>query len=343
MGVGVGLALASAIAFGVTIPVIGWAGTGVSAYVTAALLYAGASIVSVALKPFVRESGRSFNRASVPALLVMALAGAALAPTLFAWGIQRVGPVVGGLLLNLEAVWTALLARIVFKEHLGGRAGIALVLMVAGGALLAVQGGDAAFFTPLGALAVAGATLAWAIDNSASRRLAELRPLTVVALKGALGVAITLSLGLVVGDPAPKGWQVVALLLVGASGYGASLRLYILAQRKIGAARTASMFAIAPFVGASLGLLTGSAQLGWSTLVAAVLFAAGVALHVAERHAHLHHHEPIEHEHAHRHDDGHHGHVHGEPVAGEHSHLHLHESLDHAHEHGLDVHHGHAH
>ena len=36
-------------------------------------------------------------------VLIMALAGPAIEPTLLAWGIQRTGPVTGGLPLNLEA------------------------------------------------------------------------------------------------------------------------------------------------------------------------------------------------------------------------------------------------
>ena len=340
---GVCLALGAALAFGVTIPVLGWAGQGVGPYSTAALLYFGASAAATAMRLAVRESGAPLTRRSVPALLVMVISGSAVAPTLFAWGLQRTGPVAGGLLLNLEAGCTAVLARLVFHEHLGRRAGAALALLGAGGCLLAAQGQGDFGFNLLGALAVAGATVAWAIDNTASRRLAELRPLTVVAAKGALGAAITLSLALVMGDHLPQPWQVVALLSAGATGYGVSLRLYLLAQRKIGSARTASVFALAPFIGAALGLAVGSREVQWRTVVAAALFVVGVVLHLAERHSHQHHHQPIEHEHAHLHDDGHHAHAHSQPVVEEHSHRHQHGPLEHAHEHGSDVHHGHTH
>ncbi len=149
--------------------------------------------------------------------------------------------------------------------------------------------------------------------------------------------------GLAFGEAPPRAWQLVVLGAAGATGYGASLRLYLLAQRKIGAARTASLFALAPFIGAALGLVLVPAQLGWSTGAAAVLFAAGVALHLSERHGHRHRHESVEHQHPHRHDDGHHAHGHPEPVSGEHTHLHRHETLDHSHEHGPDAHHAHSH
>jgi drug/metabolite transporter (DMT)-like permease len=262
---------------------------------------------------------------------------------LLAWGLQRTGPVTGGLLLNLEAVWTVVLARIIFGEFLGRRVVAALGLMTAGGALLSVAGHDGAGWSVVGVVAVLGATVAWAVDNTASRRLAELRPLTVVAAKGALGATLTLSLAVAGGESAPQAWRAGVLLLAGATGYGLSLRLYLLAQRRIGSARTASVFALAPFIGAAIGVAVVPTHLTWFTGAAALLFALGVLLHLSERHAHAHHHEATTHEHADRHDDGHHTHAHQVPGESEHSHPHQHQPTEHAHEHGEDVHHGHAH
>ncbi len=340
---GVLLALASATAFGLTLPVLAWAGAGVGAATTAALLYLGASLASLAQKPFVEDAGAPLTRAAWPALLVMSLAGAAVAPTLLAWGLQRTGPVTGGLLLNLEAVWTAALAALMFHEQLGRRVLAALGLMTAGGVVLSLRDDGGLGWNSLGALAVVGATAAWALDNTASRRLADLRVLTVVATKGALGAVLTIGLALARGERRPEAWKVAALLAAGATGYGFSLRLYVLAQRRVGAARTASIFSLAPFIGAALGLLVVPTALGWPHLVSAALFTAGVALHVFERHAHPHHHHATEHEHPHRHDDGHHEHGHEPPFVGEHSHWHAHHDLEHSHEHADDLHHGHSH
>lgn len=339
---GVALAFASAVAFGLTIPVLGWAGAGVGAFTSAALLYLGASAAALLQQRVVDDAGAPLTKRAWGPLLVTALAGAALAPTLFAWGVQRAGPVTSGLLLNLEAVWTVVLARVFFREHLGRRVLLALGLMTCGGVLAALRPGELEV-NVLGVLAVLGATLGWAADNTASRRLAEMKPLTVVAAKGALGVLVTLSLSRVFGEPLPEAWRAGVLLLAGATGYGLSLRLYLLAQRRIGSARTASVFAVAPFLGAALGLVVTPEVASWQLGAAAVLFALGVVLHAFERHAHAHRHTPTEHEHAHRHDDGHHEHVHEFPVHGEHSHPHAHAFVEHSHEHADDVHHDHTH
>jgi drug/metabolite transporter (DMT)-like permease len=191
-------------------------------------------------------------------------------------------------------------------------------------------------------LAIAGATLGWALDNTLSRALAEHDPVVVVAGKGALGALLTAAVAFAVGAPRPdKMGPVLVLCLCGATGYGLSLRLYLLAQRHIGAARTASIFALAPFIGAALGwVLQQTWPTPWS-LLAAACFGLGVFLHATERHRHPHAHPRLEHEHPHRHDDGHHEHLHDPPFTGEHSHPHRHEPVEHEHDHLPDAHHEH--
>jgi len=195
----------------------------------------------------------------------------------------------------------------------------------------------------LGLLAVMLATAAWGVDNSLSRGLSQRDPGQVVMFKGLLGAATTALLAVAFGEPLPGPWPALALLVVGATGYGLSLRLYLLAQRAFGAARTGSVFAFAPFVGALLAVALGERSGSAWMLVAAVLMATGIVLHLAERHAHEHEHEGLQHEHAHSHDDGHHTHSHDPMPAGTHSHLHSHEPMRHAHPHVPDEHHAHRH
>ncbi len=123
-------------------------------------------------------------------------------------------------------------------------------------------------------------------------------------------------------------------------GFGFSLRLYLKAQRRLGAARTASVFALAPFVGALVATALGE-PLSPMLFVAALLMGIGVWLHATEHHGHFHQHEPMRHEHAHRHDDGHHVHTHDPMPDGEHSHVHEHGPHAHAHDHAEDLHHRH--
>src|SRR4051794_17972779 len=103
---GVVLALVAALAFGATTPIIVWAGRGVGPLGTAALLYAGAALVTAALRAAARAPGPRLGRRDLARVVGVAIAGAAVAPVLLAWGLQRAGATVGSLLLNLEAVFT---------------------------------------------------------------------------------------------------------------------------------------------------------------------------------------------------------------------------------------------
>jgi hypothetical protein len=155
-------------------------------------------------------------------------------------------------------------------------------------------------------------------------------------------VLLSTSTAFALGETWPPLAACSGLALVGATGYGLSLRLYLRAQRELGVGRTGSVFASAPFWGAALAWVLGEPG-GALTVVAAVLMIAGLVLHLTEHHSHAHIHEPLEHEHPHTHDDGHHDHVHEPLPAGAHTHRHRHARTAHDHPHVPDLHHEHGH
>lgn len=340
---GVSLAAVSAISFGITTPLVARAGHGLKPFETAALLYAGATAAALGASFVYTQSGRPLSRQSVPWLLLVGALGGALAPSLFTWGLARTSPTTSSLALNLEAVFTVVLARIAFGEPIGRRVWAAVSIMALGGALVSADAAREASSSVWGLAAVIAATAVWAADNAFTRPLSEEKPLHVVAAKSALGGSVTGLLAWACHEPSPELAQAAALLACGAVGYGLSLHFYLLAQRSIGAARTGSIFAMGPFVGAALAWALGDRSAGWLAVAGAAAFVAGVYLHVTERHGHLHCHPEQEHEHAHRHDEGHHTHEHNPPVVGEHTHAHTHESIEHSHEHAPDIHHSHDH
>ena len=339
------LALLAAALFGISTPLVQRFGVGLGAFSTAALLYAGAAVAGAVSRQRIEREARVL-RSDLPRLLAMAGFGAVIGPVALAWGLQHTSGTSASLMLTLEALFTALLAWRMYRETLDGRVWAAMALLLAGGMLLVLDQGLRA--EPSGArlwglLAVLLATAAWGVDNTLSRALAERDPGQVVLLKAALGAAATTLLAIAVGEPLPSPGAALALLAVGASGYGLSLRFYLLAQRAFGAARTGSVFAFAPFIGAALALALGDRSASAMMAVGSALMLAGVVLHLAESHGHAHSHEALDHEHAHRHDDGHHSHAHVPMPAGAHSHPHQHEPLRHAHPHVPDAHHGHRH
>lgn len=339
-------ALLAATLFGLSTPLVQRFGQSLGAFSTAALLYAGAAFVALWMRQPV-ELEAKLKRADLPRLLAMAGFGAVIGPVALAWGLQRTSGTSASLMLTLEALFTVVLAWRLYGESMDKRVATAMLLLLAGGMALVADQGLAGNTQLMGLLAVLAATAAWGLDNTLSRGVADRDPAQVVIVKSALGASASTVLAVLFGESAPTLTSALALITVGAIGYGLSLRFYLLAQRAFGAARTGSVFAFAPFIGAMGAFAFGDRSMGWIMLVAGVLMLAGVALHLMESHGHLHTHEVLEHEHAHSHDpknaDGHHLHTHDVLPTGPHSHPHSHEPLQHTHPHVPDAHHGHAH
>ncbi len=336
------LSLGAAVLFGISTPLIQRWGVSIGPFATAALLYAGAAMAGALFRKRNDREARVL-RGDFPRLIAMAAAGAVVGPVALVWGLQRTSATSASLMLTLEALFTATLAWCFYRETMDRRVRAAMLLLVAGSIVLMLDQSRDAGAHLLGLLAVLAATAAWGFDNTLSRALAERDPARVVAAKASLGALATSLLAVLFGERLPPVPSALLLLTVGATGYGLSLRLYLLAQRAFGAARTASVFAFAPFIGATLAVGLGDRSPGWMTAAGGALMLAGVLLHIAESHIHEHAHDAIEHEHAHRHDDGHHQHTHDPMPEGAHSHSHRHEPVRHAHPHVPDSHHLHRH
>lgn len=342
------LALLSALMFGISTPLIQHESQGLGAFTTASLIYLGAAIIGLLSRRPQAEEAR-LSRTDLPRLALMGLLGAAIAPAALAWGLQHTSGTSASLMLTLEAIFSAAFAWLLYRETVDKRVMLAMALILAGAVILIAEQGNMGNAQVWGLLAVMLATLAWGADNTLSKPLSERDPSQVVMAKALLGISLTACLAWRLGEPYPTASAALTLCAIGAAGYGLSLRLYLLAQRALGAGRTASVFAFAPFMGAATALAMGERGISLLLVLGGLCMMLGVILHLVEHHEHEHWHEALEHEHAHSHDDGHHEHLHdGEhehlnSAAGTHNHKHKHAAILHAHAHVPDAHHQHRH
>ncbi len=271
------------------------------------------------------------------------VSGGIVAPVLLVFGLVRTDGAAASLLLNLEAVLTAVIAWLAFRENVDRRVFLGMMAIVAGGVLLSWHELPRAGGLT-GPLLIAAACAAWAIDNNLTRRVSGGDAATIACLKGLVAGSINLALAFELGASLPPPKVLAAAGLVGFLGYGVSLVLFILALRHLGTARTGAYFSVAPFFGAALALALLGEQTTVFFWIAAALMALGVWLHVSERHEHEHVHEPAEHSHPHVHDE-HHRHQHEFAWSGHepHTHTHAHGRLAHSHPHYPDLHHRHGH
>ncbi|WP_327515777.1 DMT family transporter [Cognatazoarcus halotolerans] len=339
-------ALLAAALFGASTPFAKLLAGEVSPVLLAGLLYLGSG-VGLMLVRAIRDRGwtpSGLVRAEWPWLLGAILFGGVLGPIALLFGLTTTSGSTASLLLNLEAVLTALVAWLVFRENAGRRVVAGMLAIVAGGVVLAWPEGGESATGWVGPLAIALACLCWAIDNNLTRKVSGSDALFVAGSKGMVAGAVNSAFALALGATMPGTAIVVATMTVGLLGYGISLVMFVLALRGLGTARTGAYFSTAPFIGTVVALVLLDESTDPAFWLAASLMALGVWLHLTERHEHRHVHAPLQHRHPHVHDD-HHQHPHPFEWDGTEPHDHWHEHLAvvHKHPHFPDIHHRHTH
>src|SRR5215218_1977892 len=195
----------AAILFGISAPAASRLTDDMSAFSLAGLLYLGAAL---AVLPFAVRTAptRGAVRASIPFLSVAVVLGGAIGPVLFALGLGLVPAATASLLLNLELVFTTIVASLVFHEHLGRHVIAGTALVVAGSVVLTWSGSPDLRW---GALLIAAACLCWAIDNSTTAAIDQISPSHITVAKGIIAGGTNLVIGVVsFGAPAmaPAMW-----------------------------------------------------------------------------------------------------------------------------------------
>jgi len=348
IGPGAALAIAAAVLFGVSTPLAKLLlRDGLRPQLLAGLFYLGSGVGLSAVLLVRRVLGGGagearLRRTDLPQLAVAVILGGAVAPVLLMAGLARTTAASASLLLNLEGLVTMGIAWLVLRENVDRRLLIGAFAILAGAVLLSWTGGSV--HPDTGALLVAGACVAWGIDNNVTRSLSRADPMQVTAVKGLVAGSANLALALYTDAGIPSIPTIAAAAVTGFFAYGVSLVLFVLALRNLGTARTAAYFSTAPFIGAALAVGLFAEPITGRLVGAGVLMGIGLYLHLREQHVHEHSHHEMEHEHRHVHDE-HHQHSHGpsDPPGEPHSHRHRHQPLTHSHPHFPDLHHRHGH
>ncbi len=350
MNNGIVYAVGAALLFGASTPFAKLLIGSMSPLMLAGLLYAGSGfglLFCLGINKITpirrRQDEAAITKQDIPWLAGAVISGGIIAPVLLMSGLNYTMPSSASLLLNLEGVFTALLAWVVFKENFDRRIFTGMVLIIIAGVILTLREVKEVSF-PLGSLLVALACLFWGIDNNLTRKVSAVNPVQIACIKGLVAGSVNILLAIVAGFALPGFTLAMKAMLLGFFSYGISLVLFVLALRELGAARTGAYFSLAPFAGTAISLLVLHEVPDTLFLLAAVFMLYGIWLHLTENHEHEHTHEAICHEHKHIHDE-HHQHTHDFEWDGDepHTHPHKHDKITHSHAHYPDIHHRHKH
>lgn len=197
------------------------------------------------------------SRRDAVLLLGTAVAGGALAPASYFFGLERTTPANAVLLSNTEAFFTMIFAFVLLKERMNPRGYPAFGGIAAGAFVVTtdLRLGDVSFLPHLvGNLLLVVSAVFWALNNVGSTvLLRRLRILPLLSLQFLLGSGLLVPFALAARGPFAVGPEDAPfLLLLAVGGIGVFAVLFFHAFRTIGAMRSGAVLSTSALWGVLL-------------------------------------------------------------------------------------------
>jgi drug/metabolite transporter (DMT)-like permease len=214
-------------------------------------------------------------------LAFVILSGAVIAPYLLLQGLNQTTAINAALILNIESLFTVLIAFTFLKERGKRKDYLGILLLLVGVLFLTT---NAEFYKLsltkeiLGNLLIVGACLFWGIDNNLSKFLSKKRDIVMVTgLKCFIGGLVLLAssqiLGIRFNVPIAS---LPYLLSVGAFSIAFSVLFFLFALREIGSMRTGVIFSTSSLFGAMFALVVLREPFSPIQLLAGLVMLSGV-------------------------------------------------------------------
>jgi len=271
-------ALLAAVLYAINSPVSKLLLNNVPAKMMAAFLYLGAGlglfIMGIVQKMTgMKSEEQPLTKKELPYTVAMVVLDIA-APIFLMFGLLHTTAANASLLNNFEIVATSVIALVIFKEAISKRLWIAIGLVTLSSMILSFEDVSSLDFS-FGSIFVLLACICWGLENNCTRNLSSKNPLEIVVIKGFGSGFGAMAIAFATGERLPSFVYILMALLLGFVAYGLSIYFYIYAQRDLGAAKTSTYYAVAPFVGAGLSLLIFRQLPSVTFIVALVIMAVG--------------------------------------------------------------------
>lgn len=245
----------------------------------AAILYIGAgsgiAIIAILSRKTQTNKGElPLSKKDLPYIAAMIVLDIA-APIFLMLGLSMTTAANASLLNNFEIAATSVIALLIFKEAISKRLWIAIALVTVASIILSVS--DISCFSfSYGSIFVLAACICWGFENNCTRKLSSKNPLHIVIIKGFGSGLGSLLIAIVIGQATINLLYIIPALILGFFSYGLSIFFYIYAQRNLGAAKTSTYYALAPFIGTVLSLIIFKETPSFSFYVGFIIMLAGV-------------------------------------------------------------------
>ncbi len=229
-----------------------------------------------------KNAETGLSKKDLPWLAGVILTGGVAAPIVLMFSLKGTPAATASLLLNFEAAATAFIAALVFRERLGGRVWAAIAMITAAAVILTWDAGGE-WGLSIGAAGIVFACILWGADNNMTHMISSKDPLVITMAKGFGAGAVSLIISLAAGAEMPGPGPALRALLLGALSYGISIVLFILAMRRLGAARTSAFFGSAPFIGSIVSILAFGEAPAFQFYISLPVMVIGAMLIIGEK------------------------------------------------------------
>lgn len=239
-------------------------------------------ISGVTITPVVKGDKYSIRAKDYFLLIITSICGAAIAPTMFFFGLKLTTAINGSLLSNGEVIFSILLALTIFGEKLN-RIGYIAMALVLGGVIIVttnLQLDSSLLKTNPGNLLIIGATIFWGLDNNICRILTHRIDITkIIQLKSLIGGVILLCLTISSGiSLSITSAEIPYILLLGVVGFALSLYFFLQGLRKIGTTITLLLLSLSSVFGMFLAAILLHERITTFQIIAVVIMLCGIYL-----------------------------------------------------------------
>lgn len=251
------MALTASILFGASAPITKILLGQIDPILLASLLYLGSGLGLLIFKIINSLiKNKKINEAPLQKKDIIWLIGAIvfggiIAPIILLISLKITPASTASLLLNFEAVATAIIATLVFKEKVGKQILCGLVLITFASIALSWDFKNQWGFS-IGSLGILLACFCWGIDNNLTKNISLKDPFAIVTAKGVVSGTFSLLLAIILRNHIPDFKIIIIAMVIGFFCYGLSIVLFVYAMRYLGSTRTCALFGTSPFIGTAL-------------------------------------------------------------------------------------------
>ncbi|WP_222424972.1 DMT family transporter [Candidatus Nitrosocosmicus arcticus] len=220
-------------------------------------------IIGIVLTILIKLTSRStkINKSELKYIFIISLFGAVLGPILYFYGLMLTSASLAAILINIEFIFSILLAIIILKERLNKRGVLGILLIFTGLIIVNLNYNDFNIFnnnTLLGNILVVIASLFWAVDNNLSNIILKkgVSISKIIQLKSLIGGTISFCICLIFAIPLGGNInQVPFLIMLSLGGFAGSLYLFLRGMKKIGTIKSVMIFSTSTIFGIIFALI----------------------------------------------------------------------------------------